>query len=106
MPSALAGEFNDCRLTRDRAAACLVKHCMFTRKGTSISSADCLKQVEGDIRVNEWSNIDPDLYQYEVSVAGKDSGTDAGANLKAAVQGLQGSVLGRLQQYVTDLNGL
>ena len=57
--------------------------------------AEEAKDVEGDIRVNDWSSIDPDEYQFEVSVAAKDSATDAGANLKAAVQGLRADVLGQ-----------
>ena len=68
--------------------------------------AEEAKDVEGDVKVIDWSSIDPEEYQFEVSVAAKDSATDAGANLKAAVQGLRGNVLGRLQQYVQDINQL
>ena len=55
------------------------------------------------MRVHEWSSVDPDEYLYEVSVSAKDSGSDAAANLKLAVQGLQHTVFARLQQYVEDV---
>ena len=61
-------------------------------------------QVEGDVRVHEWSSVDPEEYLYEVTV--KDGGSNASEHLKVAVQGLRATVFARLQQYVEDLKQL
>ncbi|CAL8463130.1 g2664 [Coccomyxa elongata] len=64
------------------------------------------KEVKGEVKVSEYSSIDPEEYSFEVTVAAADSGTTAAANLKAAVQGLEEQIFSRLQQYVAELNKL
>ncbi|KAK9907766.1 hypothetical protein WJX75_009571 [Coccomyxa subellipsoidea] len=64
------------------------------------------KEVKGEAKVSEYSSIDPEEYTFEVTVEAANSGTPAGANLKAAVQGLENEIFSRLQQYVAELNEL
>ena len=62
--------------------------------------------MKGEAKVSEYSSIDPEEYTFEVTVEAANSGTPVGANLKAAVQGLENEIFRRLQQYVAELNEL
>ncbi len=75
-------------------------------KGHAESTWFLWYQVKGEVKVSEYSSIDPEEYSFEVTVAAADSGTTAAANLKAAVQGLEEQIFSRLQQYVAELNEL
>ena len=72
----------------------------------SDANRDVLKQVKGDVKISEYSSIDPEEYLYEVTVDAADSATAAGANLKLAVQGMQSTILSRLSKFVEELNSL
>lgn len=89
----------------------LNKHC--SRPKTVIRALSCgccnvccALQVKGVIKVSEFSSIDPDEYNFEVTVDAPDDATAAAANLKTAVHGLQGQILDCLQRFVTELNSL
>lgn len=82
------------------------QHC--SNSSDSLGNATCIValQVKGAIKVSEFSSIDPEEYKFEVTVDAPDDATAAAANLKTAVQGLQGDILESLQCFVAELNRL
>ncbi len=91
-----------------QAKAVTLAEAVRTRQSQSLHQAEARGglQVKGEVKVSEYSSIDPEEYTFEVTVEGADSGLTAGANLRAAVQGLEHQLFSRLQQFVAELNAL
>ena len=61
-------------------------------------------QIKGEVTIKEFSSIDPDEYEFEVSVEKEEDAPTAATNLKLAVKGLEKDILWQLQKYVEELN--